>query len=40
MLYHHAYGWLAETAERSELFFVDSPNAFESRKKAAMLAEA
>lgn len=40
MLYHHAYGWLAETAERSELFFVDSPNAFAGRKKAALLAEA
>jgi hypothetical protein len=40
MLYHHAYGWLAETAERSELFFVDSPNAFGGRKKAALLAEA
>ena len=38
MLYHHAYGWLAETAERSELFFVDSPNALESQKKAALLA--
>lgn len=30
LVYHHAYAWLAETAERAELCFVDHPRRLEA----------